>query len=437
MNYKFWIGEGMKNKMEEKVEKGLPSLEEFKALGTTVVSNMKQPVLASINLRNLKYFNEIYGFEKGDLLISLMKHIFCIENDCCVLGAQSYVDHLLLLCEAGDRTRDDEAIHFQKMADIFLERVNKEHSKAKVHVECGLYMLKPTDDFIYAQDNARYARRSLHGSYRNIVAWYSEDMRMESVKEASIIPSFENAMAKDEIQIYLQPKCSTINGKIIGAEALSRFCGQDGEEFSPAFYVPVLEQAGIVSKLDFQVFKKTVELLARWRDEGKEMFPISVNLSGLDFEEESFLDTLDAVVEEYQLDKQYIEFELTETVLVKDLDKLITTLKSLREKGYRIALDDFGSGYNSLYVLGQIPADVIKFDRGFVLHSIQDEVGMTILKNLVTTFQSIDRDVLFEGVETEQEKERIEACGCHIVQGYLYDKPLGIQDFEQKYVYAS
>ena len=161
-----------------------------------------------------------------------------------------------------------------------------------------------------------------------------------------------------------------------------------------------------------------------------------MNLSGIDLEDDEFINQLDALVENAGIDKGLIEFELTETVLAKDLDSIIAKLRKLREKGYRIALDDFGSGYNSLYVLGQIPANVIKFDRGFVLHSIQNQMGMTILSNLVNTFKEVQFEVLCEGVETEEEKQRIVSCGCEVIQGYLYDKPLQIHDFEKKYIYA-
>jgi EAL domain-containing protein (putative c-di-GMP-specific phosphodiesterase class I) len=268
------------------------------------------------------------------------------------------------------------------------------------------------------------------------VAWYSEDMRQISVKKASIIPNFEHAMEKDDILVFLQPKYSVKEQRIIGAEALSRFSDEKGEVISPALFVPVLEQAGIVSRLDYRVLEETVKLLAKWKKDGHTLFPISVNLSRVDLAENDFIERLDAVVEQAGVDRKYIEFELTETVLVQDLDNIITKLKGLRDKGYRIALDDFGSGYNSLYVLGQVPANVIKFDRGFVLHSIQNEMGMTILHNLVDTFKEIKFEVLCEGVETEEEKEKIVSCGCEVIQGYLYDKPLSIPDFESKYIYT-
>ncbi len=425
----------LKRILEHKTEE-LPSLERFKSLGAKVVSEMRTPVLASLNIRNLKYFNEIYGTDKGDWLISRMVDLFCRENEKCVIGTMSYSDHLLILCEGGTDTREMISAYFRSMSERYLNEVSLYYNRAKIHVECGLYMMTPDDEFIFAQDNARYARRSIQGSYRTTVAWYSEELRKTSVREASIIPNFEHAMEKDAIRIFLQPKYSVTEQKIIGAEALSRFYDEKGEVLSPSLYVPVLEQAGIVSRLDFEVLEKTVELLAKWQKAGKTLFPISVNLSRVDLMEEGFLERLDQAVEDAGVSREYIEFELTETVLVKDLDEIIAKLTALREKGYRIALDDFGSGYNSLYVLGQVPANVIKFDRGFVLHSIQNEMGMTILSNLVNTFKEIKFEVLCEGVETEVEKEKIVACGCEVIQGYLYDKPMEIDDFEAKYIFA-
>ncbi len=421
----------LENKTEE-----LPSLDRFKMLGAKVVDEMEQPFLASFNIRNLKYFNEIYGTPKGDWLIDLMVDFFCRQNKMNILGSMSYADHLLTLCEAGKASQDDIMAYYQALSDKFLAKVNEKYDRASIHVECGLYMMKPGDSFIYAQDNARFARRSIHHNYSNTIGFYSEELRQNSVKKASIIPNFEHAMESNGIQLFLQPKYSVADNRIIGAEALSRFCDEDGEILSPAFYIPILEQAGIVSRLDLQVLEKSVELLRKWKEAGHELFPISVNLSRVDLTEDAFIERLDALVESAGIDKNLIEFELTETVLAKDLDAIIAKLTVLREKGYRIALDDFGSGYNSLYVLGQIPANVIKFDRGFVLHSIQNQMGMTILKNLVNTFKEIQFEVLCEGVETEDEKQKIVSCGCDVIQGYLYDRPLRVTDFEQKYIYA-
>lgn len=426
----------MLNKILEHKTEELPSLERFKMLGTKAVREMKRPVIASFNIRNLKYFNEIYGTKKGDWLISLMVDCFCRDNRTSILGTMSYVDHLLILCEAADMTKEDVLAYYQEIETSFQKRVRESYDRVNIYVECGLYVMQPGDSFIYAQDNARYARRSIRKSYSNTVAFYSEEQRASTIKRAGVIPNFEHALDANEIQVYLQPKCSASSGRIIGAEALSRFCDEDGTMLSPAMYVPILEQAGVVSRLDYEVLERCVELLAKWREEGHELFPISVNLSRIDLMDDAFIDSLDRLVEDAGVEKCYIEFELTETVLVEELDLVIKRLGELRKKGYRIALDDFGSGYNSLYVLGQVPANVIKFDRGFVLHSIQNSMGMTILKNLVNTFKEISFEVLCEGVETEEEKQKIVACGCDVIQGFLYDRPLRIEEFEQKYIYA-
>lgn len=415
-------------------QKELMPLDSFKKMGTKLVKELDQPVLVSLNLRNLKYFNEIYGTKKGDWLIRYMGEFYFEQNNNCVLGSLSYADHLLLLCEGHNQNEEELIACYEEMGKQFIEHVNEKYGRAKVHVDCGLYIMKEGDSFLYAQDNARYARRSIKNSRKMTVAFYSEELRQQSMKKASIIPNFERAIERNEICVMLQPKYSVKENKIIGAEALSRMLDEGGNAISPAIFVPVLEKAGIISELDFEVFRQVVALLKRWKEEGKTLFPISINLSRIDMIENKMFEKMDQIVEEEGIPKECIEFELTETAVVENLEEIVAMLGSLREKGYRIALDDFGSGYNSLYVLGKIPANVIKFDRGFVVHAIHDAMGTTIMKNLVETFKEIKFEVLCEGVETEEEKQYIVACGCDVIQGYLYDKPMSISDFEKKYV---
>ncbi len=415
---------------------GLPSLDRFKMLGKKMVKEMQQAVLISINIRNLKYFNEIYGPIKGDWLISYMVQYFCWNNPNYRLGALSYVDHLLILCEGYDETKEELIGKYELFGENFLKDINRKYGRAKIHIECGMYIIPEGEDFLVAQDNARYARRSIKNSYSTTVAFYSEALRKESLQQAGIIPNFQRAMENGDVKVFLQPQFSVQANCIIGAEALSRFYDENGNVVSPAQYVPVLEQAGIVMQLDMEVLRQVVMLLAKWQNQGKRLFPISVNLSRLDLMENDFIERLDRMVSSAGVPRKYIEFELTETAVVQNLSEIVQKLHCLRKLGYRIALDDFGSGYNSLYVLGQIPANVIKFDRGFVLHSIQNEMGLTILKNLVKTFQEIQFEVLCEGVENLEEKERIVHCGCDVIQGFLYDRPLDISIFEKKYMIA-
>lgn len=412
----------------------LPSLEKFKRKGKRIALGMQQAVLVSINLRNLKYFNEIYGTKKGDDLIQRMVDYFCFDNKNCVLGTKSYVDHLLILCEGYDRSKEELITYYDNYSRGFLEEINEIYPRAKVHIDIGMSLVEHDEDFIVAQDNARYARRSISYSYETSVAFYSEDLRKKSLERASIIPNFQKAIDNNEIIVLLQPKYSVEENRIVGAEALSRFKDEDGNIVSPALFVPILEKAHIIYQLDYEVVRQVVNIQKKWMDEGVDIFPISVNLSRVDLLEDDFMDRVNKLVKDAGIPKESIEFEFTETVLVENLSTVINKLNSLKNCGYRIAIDDFGSGYNSLYVLGQIPANVIKFDRGFVLHSLQNDIGLTIMKNLVETFKEISFEVLCEGVETKEEEEYIVECGCDVIQGYLYDKPLDVNDFEMKYV---
>lgn len=413
---------------------GLPSLTYFKKEGTKIASSMEQPVLVSINICNLKYFNEIYGTDEGDRLIQYMVRFFCFDDPDCAIAAKSYVDHILILREGHHASREELLSTYETLSDLFVYEVSQKYNRARTHIECGLYVVEPHVSFLDAQDNARYARRSIKGSYLTTVAFYNEGLRRRSMEKACVIPNFETALEENRIVVLLQPKYSVQQKRIIGAEALSRFCDSEGKMISPALFVPVLEDASIVSQLDLAVIRQIVPLQRRWMDEGRELFPISVNLSRMDLLEPGFIERVDAIVEASGIPKWCLEFELTETVVVENLSEIVMRMKLLRAKGYRIAIDDFGSGYNSLYVLGMIPANVIKFDRGFVLHSIQNQVGLTILSNLVETFREISFEVLCEGVETKEEENAIVGCGCDIIQGYLCDKPIPIPVFEEKYV---
>ena len=425
----------MKNELEIKNnKKKFPSLDKFKRKGKKLVDDMQQAVLISINLRNLKYFNEIYGTNEGDILIQNMVDYFCYDNENCIIGTKSYVDHILILCEGYNYSKEELISYYDDFAKSFIDKTNKEYPRAKISLDLGMCIVSKDEDFIVAQDNARYARRSIGNSYDTAVAFYSEELRKKSLEKASIIPNFQKAIDDDAIIVLLQPKYSVEENCIVGAEALSRFRDEEGNIVSPALFIPVLEEASIIYQLDYEVLRQVVDMQKRWMEDGRKLFPISVNLSRVDLLEETFIDKIDALVEESGIPKNVIEFEFTETVLVENLTTVISKLNSLKDKGYRIAIDDFGSGYNSLYVLGQIPANVIKFDRGFVLHSITNEVGLTIMKNLVETFKEIEFEVLCEGVETKEEEKNIVDCGCDVIQGYLYDKPLDLKDFEEKYV---
>lgn len=413
----------------------LPVLEDFQKYFFSTAGKLRHPVVVGINIKNFKYFNQVYGFESGNQLLKHMSDHFCLLNPDCRLASRTYGDHLIALMEA--YTPDEIGIQ-EELSIIcreFVKEANQEYPRARIHVNCGAYFVRKEDRQIDAIiDRVRYARKENADDYKNSVTLYTEALEKKILQEAKVIPMFEEALEEGRILLYLQPKFSIDEQKLVGAEALARIRDKNNEIMTPAYFVPLLEQSGMITELDRKIIHLLVDTMKEWREQEMELFPVSVNLSRLDFSEDGFLDGLIDYIDRAGVPKQYIEFELTETVFCEELDNIIKQIERLRALGFRISMDDFGSGFNSLDVIGMVPADVIKFDRSFVLHSLKTEMGQEVMRSLMDMFQRIHFEVLCEGIETEDEERLVYECGCNQIQGYLHDRPLDVKVFTDKYM---
>lgn len=252
--------------------------------------------------------------------------------------------------------------------------------------------------------------------------------------EREMIPMFERALKDNRILVYLQPKVAIESGLVIGAEALVRMLDDDGKIVPPMSFIPILERTGMIIQLDFCVLDQVCALIRKWMDNGIIPIRISVNLSRFDFQEDGSWEQMLKKIKDFDIPREYLEFEVTETIFYDDVEFIINKLRQLRAKGHKVSMDDFGSGYSSLNTVGLMPIDIIKFDRGFVQNSINNQKGLEIMSGLVDIFNKINLEVICEGVETEEEEKTIQQCGCDYVQGYYHDKPLPIEVFEGKYM---
>lgn len=415
---------------------GLPYAEFFYRNAPEIIRNkLNKPVILSLDISNFKYFNEMYGFDMGDKLIKRCVDWFCINNPDCVLAQRIYVDHIVILIEAGDMTETELEKRYDFLNRTFSHEINQEYTAARIRIYAGAYFIDDRDEEIKVMiDKAQYARRSIKINYTQTIALFTMDMQAKARTESRVIPMFMSALDDDRIKVYIQPKFSIDNQKLIGAEALSRIEDEDGNIVSPGVYLDILENTGLITKLDYYVITKIIELQKLWMEQGAGLTTISMNLSRKDFWEKGFIERIDAQIKESGVPEKYFEFELTETAFCDNFQEIVRQLDFLRAQGYRISMDDFGSGYNSLYMLGKVPIDIIKFDRGFVLNSITVEAGRKIMKNLVSTFYDVNFDVICEGVESVEEEQIVYECGCNAVQGYLHDKPLPSSVFADKYL---
>lgn len=415
---------------------GLPFSEFFFRDAPEIIKNkLKKPVMMSLDISNFKFFNEMYGFDMGDQLIRRCVEYFCKNNSDCIMAHRIYVDHIVMLVEAGDMTEQELIEKYDVMNRNFSDEVNQEYTASRIRIYAGAYFITDRDEEIKAMiDKSQYARRSIKINYMKTIALYTSDMQVKTRADSRVIPMFLSALENDRIKVYLQPKFSIDEQSLIGAEALSRIEDEDGSIVSPGLYVDILEKTGLITKLDYYVITKIIELQKSWMEQGADITTVSVNLSKRDFWEKGFIERIDAQIKESGVPERYFEFELTETAFCENFQEIVRQLDFLRSQGYRISMDDFGSGYNSLYMLGKVPIDIIKFDRGFVLNSITVEAGRKIMKNLVNTFYDVNFDVICEGVESVEEEQIVYECGCNAVQGYLHDKPLPSNVFADKYL---
>ncbi len=414
----------------------LPHGEYFKREAVKLIkNNMKTPVIMSLDISNFKYFNQMYGFEEGDKLIERCVYRYCHMNTDCVLAYRIYVDHVIMLIEAGNMHSESLSDKYDTINRKFSDEINQEFPLARIRMYLGIYYVEYPDEQIEAMiDKAQYARRSIKYNYSLTLAFYSENMREKTEEEASVIPTFFSALENNRIKVYIQPKFSIGEQKLIGGEALSRIEDKDGNIIPPSVYIDILEKSGVIARLDNYVIMKIIELQKKWMDEGRPITTISMNLSRMDFWETGFIRKIDNAIVKSGVPSKYFEFELTETIFCENLQLVTKQIRFLRDRGYKISMDDFGSGYNSLYMLGTVPVDIIKFDRGFVLNSLNVETGRKILKNLMNTFKDIKFEIICEGIENKEEELIVQECGCDAVQGFLHDKPLPYEVFEEKYL---
>ena len=236
------------------------------------------------------------------------------------------------------------------------------------------------------------------------------------------------ALEHGEFVMYLQPKYSISTAGVVGAEALVRWIHPEKGMLPPAEFISVFEKNGFIIKLDEYIWEQACKAIRGWIDSGVQPVPISVNISRVHLTDEKFIDVLDRLIEKYDIPKNMIETEITETVENAGDSEVI---KRLKERGYMLLMDDFGSGYSSLNMLKSTPFDVIKIDRDFFSEFMLSDRGKKIISHTISMSKDIGLDMVAEGVETKEQAEFLKNCGCDVAQGFYYSKPVPINDFER------
>ena len=381
--------------------------------------------LLRINIERFKVLNDLFGESTGDKLLRYIgKFLKEINLPLCVSG-RLYADNFVVCYEAGKGDSRRMINTLQMVADSFA--INN-----RTILSFGLYRIDDkTLPVSVMCDRANMALWKAKGNFKNPYCEYDEKMRQQVLKEQKIINAMERAIQNKEFTLYLQPKYDIEKGTIIGAEALVRWISLENGFISPGDFIPVFENNGFVYEVDKFIWEESCRYLRKWLDEGREVHPISVNVSRIDLYDPKLVQHLVNLREKYQLPSQYLELEITESAYTEDPEQIITITRQLREASFVILMDDFGTGYSSLNMLKDIQIDVLKLDMGFLKSSDYSAKGGNILTAILKMAESLKMQAIAEGVETKEQVEFLKSIGCKYVQGFYYSKPLPVGEFEK------
>lgn len=392
----------------------------------------KKLVMITMDFSNFNYINNMYGYNEGDKLLRQAADEFLRGCRGFLCGCRMYSDHFAALFEH-DNHNDWLQMLTVNRGD-YLRDTREKFAATFLQLYIGIYFWESGVPVKKAIDKANIARKMVKGNHREPVCVYLPEYEKKYFRDAEMIALLKRSVADDSVIMLLQPKISLETGEIIGAEALARLKGTDGSIYLPDDFIPTLESVGYITALDNAMLVKALRIIRKWEDEGYKPVPISVNWSYPHFLHSTLAKDLKALADKAGVDPRYIEFEITERMFTKDLDTVIPILKEMREEGFEISVDDFGSGYSSFNVMGILPIDTIKIDKGFLDSCFNNERGKQLIQGVIDVIKKVKLQMVCEGVETKEQADMLKDFGCENVQGYLYDKPLMPEEFEEKYI---
>jgi len=282
------------------------------------------------------------------------------------------------------------------------------------------------DTLIKNADTAMYQAKE---NGRQSFQFFKPAMNVRAVERQSIEEGLRRALERREFALHYQPKINLMTGAIAGAEALVRWMHPTRGLVSPAEFIPVAEDCGLILPIGAWVLREACGQARAWMDVGLPLTSMAVNVSALEFRHEGFLDGLSAILAETNLDARSLELELTESVLMKHAASAASILQTLRERGMRVSVDDFGTGYSSLSYLRKLPVDAVKIDQSFVRQISTAGDDTTIVKAVIGMARGLKLRVIAEGVETLEEVAFLRAYRCEEAQGYYFSRPVPAQQF--------
>ncbi len=384
-----------------------------------------------LDLDRFKQINDSLGHEVGDKVLKkisiIIKSLLREEDTLARLGG----DEFIIITGCWIKSKHIKSLA-NKIIDALKEPVLVDDYKLYVSVSIGISLFpndsKSAHNLLKFADSAMYKAKE---EGRNNYQFYSQEMTELAFERVALETDLRFAIKNEEFTVFYQPQIDAIGEKIIGMEALVRWQNPTKGLISPAKFLPLAEETGMIMEIDQLVMKQAMKQVGEWRDRGLEPGVLALNLSMEHLNNQKFIKSTQDSMFLYNLDAKYLEFEVTEGKVMKKPEEMILKLKKLNDMGIKIAIDDFGTGYSSLSYLKKLPIDILKIDQSFVRHIPDSEDDSSIVKAIIALAKSLNLELIAEGVETAEQKDFLIANGCRNIQGYYYSKPLDSAEMEK------
>ncbi|MCH5265443.1 MAG: EAL domain-containing protein [Lachnospiraceae bacterium] len=381
------------------------------------------------DIDHYEQINNLYGLKRADKILSDLATLLTTCSQTVQLCCRSVADHFVLLVSYTEVGR--LKLLLKNINEAFWKSIGGEYSEARPNLGFGVYLIENTaDDIGKMVECANVARKSLHYQ-KSSSAFFDVQVFRKMERVRKIEQTMKGALEEGEFKVYLQPKYGLEAGKIVGAEALCRWIRRDGSMVYPDEFIPIFEKNGFIKNLDFYMLDEICKMIQKRLKQKKRCVSVSINQSRVLLSDRDYVARIAAVLAKHNTPAKYIELELTERIFKDDLSGIAQMMKSLKELGIRWSIDDFGTGYSSLNLLKDLPVDIIKIDKSFLDETETSDASKIIIRKTVELTQELDKMVVCEGVETESQADYLRNIQCDMAQGYLYAKPMPMNEFEQ------
>lgn len=398
-----------------------------------------------LNLDRFERINNSLGYDTGDKVLLTVKQRLqdCIRKCDLVAqgedgtnGALAHLggdDFVVMITEP--TSAEDSAVVARRITEALSTPIILGDNEVTITTSIGISIF-PDDGHSeeVLMNNASTALQNAKSEGRNRFKYYKKEMNIRAFEKLSLEASLRRALEENQFELFYQPKMSLKNGNVFGAEALIRWCHPDLGMVSPAEFIPVAESSGLIIPIGEWVIAEAIQQLEKWQENGINLQNLSINLSARHVHDKNLLGLITDAFRRHAVNPALFEIEVTESMVMDNVDSVIPILKKLQATGLSISIDDFGTGYSSLAYLKKLPINTIKIDQSFVRELHTNEEDIVIVDAIIALSKSMKLKVVAEGVEIAEQAEILSGKGCDIGQGYFYSRPANVSEFEEWYL---